>query len=123
MTLRAPELQRLRADANRWLSDTCRVERPDPSTDDTGGKQPTWTLIAVDGTPIRLAPPTRAPGATTVGERISTTELLTATLPASVAVQEGDRITMADGRRYDVIGSDTDNTIDVTRRVEIVSAP
>lgn len=113
------QITRMRATAERALTDTCAVQRKTTVSDGGGGTTSTWGphLASVR---CRLSPAAGGEDGVT-GARISDESTHIVTLPAGTDVTEADRLVIS-GQTFEITLVRTRGRFEITRRVECKEA-
>lgn len=113
--LSARELAAMRAEANRWLADTCTIQAVTVGRDTVGGITETWANTATS-VPCRLVSHVnRAPAGGTQGEQYQVRTDWILHLAYDQAIATGQRVTVG-ADTYEVQAVDDEQTERASRR-------
>lgn len=106
--------------AQRYLTDTCAVARRDTTSDGAGGTTAAWVTVAT-GELCNVQPNPRLALAQEVGGAIENTARFRLFAARDTVIRTRDRITMANGDVFEVVGSDPARTDEVLVDFDLVA--
>lgn len=115
MTIGALELQRLRDEAETWMTSVVRIKRPARVNDGKGGQTTTYPVIE---TTIGRISRTSGGREGRIGDRLIAEVSTALTLPAGTDIRAADRAEV-DGRDFEVTEVPPPPTIEITRKAAL----
>lgn len=96
----APHLTSARTRINKWLADSCQIQRPTLASDAAGGQTESWATVTTVA--CHVAPTGSQAAERLIAERLTSDVPWTIRLPFGTDARATDRI-VSGGRTYEVI--------------------